>query len=35
MDYTEITLEEEGLFKGRIIEVHRDRVRLPDRKSVV
>ena len=30
MDYTETTLEKEGLFKGRIIEVHRDRVRLPD-----
>ena len=30
MDYTEAALEREELYKGRIIEVHRDRVRLPD-----
>lgn len=30
MDYTETTLSRETLFQGRIIEVHRDQVRLPD-----
>ena len=30
MDYTETTLEREELYRGRIIEVHRDRVRLSD-----
>lgn len=30
MDYTEKCLQREELFRGRIIEVHRDRVSLPD-----
>ena len=30
MDYTETTLEREELYKGRIIHVHKDRVRLSD-----
>ena len=30
MDYTETTLAEEELYRGRIVTLHRDRVRLPD-----
>ena len=35
MDYTEQTLASEETYKGKILSVHRDRVRLPDGSEAV
>ena len=33
MDFTEVTLEREDIFSGRVFDIHKDRVRLPDGKE--